>query len=233
MSIECIGIFIRNASAKSFFGKVCTLLKIAADSDTENNGRTRISACGSDTRKNIFNNVLPASCRRHHFKTAHIFAAEALGRNGDFHFIAVNDMCVNNGRRVVLGVDTSERIADNGTAQIAVHISVVHALVNSIVKTASDEMNILSYIKENDSHSGVLTDRNIKLLSRIEIFLNISENTLCKQIAFTGTAFTYRVRKIARQNFIRFYAKLFNSLAYSLNIYFSQFYHLYVSLFRL
>lgn len=233
LSIEFIGIFLRNTSAKSLFGKVCTLLKIASDSDSENDRRARIAACGSDARKNIFNNVLPAPRRGHHFKTAHVLTAEALGSNGDFNLVTVNNVCMENGRSVIPCVDTSERIADNGTAEIAVDISVMNALVYGFAKAAADKMHILAYFKENDSHSRVLTDWNVKFLCCVKIGLDIAENALCKVVSFAISAFTDCFGKIIRQKLIRLDAKFCDCLAYFIYINFSQIYHPNVSIFRL
>ena len=142
-------------------------------------------------------------------------------------------MCVNNGRRVVLGVDTSERIADNRTAKIAVYITVMNALVYGFVKAAANEVNVLTDFKKNNRHSGVLTDRNIKLLCRIKIGFDIAENAFGKSVLFTFAAIDYCFGKIIGQKLVRLDAKLRDCLAYFIYINFSQIYHLNVSIFRL
>ena len=224
--IKFIGIFLRNAPAKSLFGKESTLLKISADADSENNWRTGIAACGFHTVKNIFYDILPAPRRRHHFKTAHIFAAEALGSNGDLHAVAVNNIHVNNGRRVVLGVHPPERIGHHRTAQITVHITVMYSFIDSVVKTAADKMHVLTYIKKNDRHTRILTDRYIQLLCRIKICLDISEHAFGKRISLTASAGRNCFGKVIGQELVCPYAKLGNRLCYYTYIYLSQNNHL-------
>ena len=226
LGIKFIGIFLRNAPAKSLFGKESTLLKVAADAYAENDGRTGIAACGFHTVKNIFYDILPAPRRRHHFKTAHIFAAEAFRSNGDFHALAVNNIRVNNGRRVVLCVHPSERIGHNRTAQIAVHITVMDSPVDRIIKTAADKMHVLTYFKKDDRHTRILTDRNIQLLRRIKICLDITEHALGKRISLTASAGRNCFGKVVGKELVCPDAKLGNRLCYYAYIYFSQNNHL-------
>ena len=81
-------------------------------------------------------------------------------------------------RRVVAGIDTLQRIADHGAAQIAFCVALMHTGIHGLPQGTAGDVDILSKLDEDHGHAGILADGEIFLTGCLQIGDQVVKNCL-------------------------------------------------------
>ena len=155
-------------------------LKISADPHANNEGRAGVGACITNGLQHCALHAFHSVSRLQHELTAHILTAEALGGNGNGELVSRNHIIMNDGRRIILGVQTKERISHNGFPKVSIGIALTHAFVDRFRKTSVD-MYLLSHTDKEYGHSRILADGNILFLGDLHILFQLPQNLLAQR----------------------------------------------------
>jgi len=165
-----------NVTAEGFFSEESAKLEVAADAYAYNHRRTRFAACNRNGVTNKVYDVIDRSRRGKHFNSGHIFAAEALRAYIDAKAVALDDINVNDGRGIVVSVDSFERVRNDRFSEKTVGVAFRDAPVDSITEASADDMSVLTDFDKDDSHTCVLTDGQVFRRSGIEVSAEVIEN---------------------------------------------------------
>ena len=88
----------------------------AADPHAHHDGRARVRASVLHGLQNEALDALQPVGRAEHGDPAHVFAAEALGSDGDFDLFAGDKVKIEHGRGIIARVDAVKRVAHDGLA---------------------------------------------------------------------------------------------------------------------
>ena len=118
-----------------------------------------------------------------HVQLALVLAAAALGRDGDFHFVARHDFGDDHRRRVVLGVLALELwvVNDAGTQRVVrVVVALTHALVDGVVQAAvkAFETHIHADFQEHIDDAGVLANRAVTGRAHLAVGQDLRDGVL-------------------------------------------------------
>ena len=94
--IVFIGVRLADRAAERLFGEQRALLEISAYADSYNHRRAGVAPRAANDIDNIVYNILARCGGSEHFQCAHIFAAEALGRDGKLNLIAIDKLYMQN-----------------------------------------------------------------------------------------------------------------------------------------
>ena len=114
------------------FRQRSTVVKAAADADAQHDGWAGVGPGLLDGVQNKLFDALYPIGGLEHGKAAHVFAARALGGDGDFAAVARHQMHGQEGGGVVPGVDALQGVSGDGFAQVCFFIAAAHALVDGI-----------------------------------------------------------------------------------------------------
>ena len=115
--------------------------------------------------------------RNEHLDARLVLAAEALGADRDLELVARHDARVDDGRRVVLRVlAVEQRLGDDGLPEIPFRIALGDTGVDRLFEIAACDVQILTDLKEDDRHAGVLTDGAILGLGDLRIADDLVEH---------------------------------------------------------
>ncbi|MPM91876.1 hypothetical protein SDC9_139010 [bioreactor metagenome] len=148
---------------QAFLGQQDGLFRRAANADAQHAGRAPACAHGGHRLQNPVHQIVAGV---HHDHLGLVLRAAALGRHGDVHGVAGNDLHVDDGRRVVLGVLAGElRIGHDRGAQLVVRVVVAtaHAFVDGVFQTGGEAfpLHVHTYLQEHVDDAGVLADRAV------------------------------------------------------------------------
>ena len=153
-----------------FFRHQGAFLKGTADTDTDNHGRTGIRSRILYRRQDSIFDTFQAICRFQHKNAAHIFTSKALGRNLNRHAVSGHNFIIEHAGCIVPGIDSQNGISNNGFPKVSFCITKTDSFLHCLFQASAFKMNLLSHFQKNDSHSGILTDRDLILFGNFQIF---------------------------------------------------------------
>ena len=191
---------------QSLLGQQRGLVKRAAHAYADHDWRAGVRAGFFHDLHHKILHALQTVGRLEHLDLAHVFAAEALGSDGDLHLITRYELIIDHGRRIVAGVDAVKRIAYDGLAEITVTVSLTDAFVDGFFNRAFD-VDFLTNVDEHARHARILTDRYIVLVGDLVVFDDLIENALRDGEGLAGAAGGNAILDIAGQVTVGFDAQ--------------------------
>ncbi len=223
VSIVRIGMAGVDGSHDSLLCEESSLIEGAADSNADYDGRTGVGACSLNGLDDEVLDTLETCGGLKHTDSRHILASEALRAECDLEILAGNDLGVDHCGSVVTGVAAANRVANNRLTEVAVSISAAYALVDSLGKVAANDVEVLTYLEEYASHTGILTDRYVLIVCDLKVLDDVIKNALSDLAVLASAAILYCTLNIGRKMVICIDTESFNGIDDLLYVNFAHF----------
>ncbi len=186
-------------SEQGTFGQNRCQLESAADAHADDDRRTRVGpGLGHAVHDEVLDPV-PALGRSEHGHAGHVLAAPALGHEGDLEPIALDQIKMDDGRSVVLGVGAGEGVA-GGLAQKPFVVALAHALVYGLPERHAVHPQILTDLDEEHGQPRILTQGQTGGLGQFIIFGQLPEYLPGRRIVLGGGASRQTIAHVLGQN---------------------------------
>ena len=131
---------------------------------------------------------------------------------------------MDNRRRVVLCVDSVKNgVTYNALAKVAVNIGSANTLVDSLIKTAVLNNNLIAVFNKKNSHTRILTKRNFFTSRNFVVFDNLRKYTFAYRRAFVIPCGFKGAHDVFADKIVAVGKQFFNRIAYRLRLDFSYF----------
>ncbi len=105
------------------------LVKSASDPHTHHKGRTGIGTGHAYRFQHEIFHTLTSICRHKHLQPAHIFTAEALGHQSNFHLIPWNQLSIDESRSVISCINPPQGVSHQRFSQIVFLVSLTDTFI--------------------------------------------------------------------------------------------------------
>ncbi len=123
---------------------------------------------------------------------------------------------------IIPGVDPLQRIGNDRTAQIPLGIAAGNALVYCFCQRTSGEVYVLTNVKKNYGHAGVLTNRKLFFFGGFDVSDQVRQNLPSGWGLLRFRRAAYAVRKGLGQKPVSLYAKVSDGVFYFGHVYFAH-----------